>query len=714
MKKFDFHITGMDCASCALNIEKMLLDTQGIKSANINYATESGTVEFDETLINEEKIVEVIKSLGYGAVHHEHIQEMKNEEIKKLRSTFIFALLFSVPVFVFSMIFPIPRIFIWALATPVQFIAGKRFYKATWTSLRHGFFDMDTLIVVGTSAAYFYSVVNVFIGGDIYFETSSLLITFVLMGKYLEALTRGKMGDAVSKLMKLIPTKEVLVGDIVEVRPGESIPADGEVTEGHSSVDESMVTGESMPVEKNIGDKVIGGTVNKLGTFRFKATKVGADTMLSQIVAFVERSQASKAPIQGFADKVASIFVPAVIILSLLVFSIWYLVFGVGFTQALIYAISVLVISCPCAFGLATPTAIMAGTGVGASVGILIKGGEALEAADGIDIIVFDKTGTLTLGSPKVTDFIALEGGGEIDGERSKRVLQMAAAIEAKSEHPVASAIIEKAKEENVLYESLLVRNFLAMPGYGVSGEINGIEVVLGNRRLMAKNGYAMDLVDGKIASLEKQGKTVSILAVSDKIEGIIAIEDPVKTGAKEVIYDLRKRGMGIVMMTGDNRNTAEAVASKVGISHVISEVVPEEKAREVDRLQESMTDERKKKKLAFVGDGINDAPALVSSDLGIAMGGGSDIAKEAGQIILVRNDVSDVVRAFRLSNATISKIKQNMFWALGYNILAIPIAAGVLSPLGIVLRPEIAGLAMALSSVSVVVNSLLLKKTKI
>lgn len=746
MRKIDFHIAGMECAACSQNIEKLLLDTQGVKAANVNYASESGNAEFDETLINEEKILEIVKSLGYKAVnisetalegggtkmlgsHHEHIQEMRNEEIKKLKLNFVFSLLLSVPVFVFSMIIPGPKILLWALATPVQFIAGKRFYQASFNSLKHRFFDMDTLIVVGTTAAYFYSLVNVFMGGDVYFETSSILITFVLMGKYLEALTKGKMGDAVRKLMSLapqnawvvkgkeifsLPLSEVMVGDMVEVKPGEKVPVDGKIVDGHSSVDESMVTGESIPVEKNVNDLVIGGTVNKLGTFRFKATKVGKETMLSQIVVFVEKAQASKAPIQTFADEVASVFVPAVILLSVLVFTIWYLVFGVGFSQALIYAISVLVISCPCAFGLATPAAIVAGTGVGAERGILIKGGEALEAADNIDIVVFDKTGTLTTGVPTVTDIMAFEGVEAVDGEKKKRILEMAAIIESKSEHPLANAILQKAKEEGVNYENSFLRNFLAVPGHGVSGEINGVEVVLGNRRLMAKNGYAMDLVDTRIAELEKQGKTVSILAVSDKIEGIIAIEDPVKEGAKEVISDLKKRGLGIVMVTGDNRNTAEAVAMRVGIEHVISEVVPEEKARELDRFQDSVANDHRRHKVAFVGDGINDAPALVSSDLGIAMGSGSDIAKEAGQIILVKNDIRDVLSALRLSNATLSKIRQNLAWALGYNILAIPIAAGLFSPFGIVLRPEIAGLAMALSSVSVVVNSLLLRKTKI
>lgn len=725
MKKIILSVSGMDCASCASNIEKVLMDTQGIKSANINYASTKGVVEYDETLIDEKRVYEIIRGLGYDLKTEE-----KGRECGQFGSCFLLAATLSIPIFVFSMIFPLEnKLILLILATPVQFLAGKRFYKSAFTSLRHGFFDMDTLIVVGTSAAYFYSVVNVFMGGDVYFETSSLLITFVLMGKHLESITRTKMGEAVAKLMTLAPQKawkvigsevlnidasELVVGDTVEVKPGEKIPTDGEVVEGHSSVDESMVTGESIPVEKNAGDRIIGGTVNKLGTFRFKVTRVGSETVLAQIVAFVEKAQLSKAPIQNFADRIASVFVPAVIALSILVFFIWYLLLGASFAQALIYAISVLVISCPCAFGLATPTAVIAGTGVGAERGILMKGGEALETADGIDVVVFDKTGTLTTGQPEVTDVLAFEGAEAVDGEKRKRVLQMAAVIESKSEHPLAMAIVQKAKEEGAFNEGAFLRNFLAIPGHGVSGEVNGIEVVLGNRRLMARNGYAMDLVDGRITDLEKQGKTVSILAISDKIEGIIAIEDPVKEGAKKVIEDLRRRKISVVMMTGDNRNTAEAVASRVGILHVISEVVPEEKAKEIDRLQESILDGGKKHKVAFVGDGINDAPALVSSDLGIAMGGGSDIAKEAGQIILVKNDISDVVRAFRLSSATLSKIKQNMFWALGYNVAAIPIAAGIFSSYGLILKPEIAGLAMALSSLSVVLNSLLLKKTQI
>lgn len=753
MKKETFHITGMECASCAVNTEKILKGEQGIKSADVNYATESGIIEYDDTLVNEEKIAQIVKELGYnimsaseekgdssgGVSHHEHAKMMKSEEQQKLRSQLFLAIVFSLPVLVLSMVMPLSdilfggndylrKIVIWALATPVQFIAGKRFYRATFASLRKGFFDMDALIVVGTSASYLFSVFNIFNNGDVYFETSSLLITFVLMGKYLESITRGKMGDAVAKLMNLSPQNawvvrgvetvslhlnEVVVGDVLVVKPGEKVPTDGEVIEGHSSVDESMVTGESLPIEKNVGDKVIGGTVNKLGTFKFKATKIGRDTMLSQIVAFVSDAQSKKAPIQTYADKIASVFVPFVMILSGVVFVTW-MVLGFGFSQALTFAVAVLVISCPCAFGLATPTAIIAGTGVGAERGILIKGGEALEAAMGVDVVVFDKTGTLTLGNPVVTDVLAFEGVEAVDGEKKKRILQMAALIESRSEHPLAAAILQKAKEEKVDLESSYLRNFLAVPGYGVSGEINGVEVVFGNRKLMAKNGYAMDLVDGKIADLEKQGKTVSILAVSDKIEGIIAIEDPIKEGTQKVIAELRRRKMSIVMMTGDNRNTAEAVASRVGILHVISEVVPEEKAREVDRLQESIVEGGKRHKVAFIGDGINDAPALVSSDLGIAMGGGSDIAKEAGQIILVKNDIADVVKAFRLSSATISKVRQNMFWALVYNIVAIPVAAGLFSSFGIILRPEIAGLAMAFSSISVVGNSLLLKKTEI
>lgn len=769
MKKVDFHVMGMDCASCGLNIERLLSGTEGVKSAAVNYTTEKGVVEFDETLVDEKKINETIEMLGYkthGLVEargegmeatekmsgHDHgfdrlttsAAMVKEEEMNKLRRVFFLSLGLSVPIFiisilpsVFNSIFGsdfLRRVVLFLLATPVQFIGGKRFYKGTITSLRHGFFDMDSLIAIGTSAAYFYSVGLTFfpamVGeGEVYFETSALLITFVLLGKLLEAVTKGKTSEAIKKLMSLAPQNasvirdgkavsvalsEVMVGDIVEVRPGEKVPVDGEVIEGHSSVDESMVTGESIPVEKNISDRVIGGTVNKLGTFRFKATKVGKDTMLSQIIKFVENAQSSKAPIQAFADKVASVFVPLVIVLSLLVFGAWFFVLGAGFTKALIFAISVLVISCPCAFGLATPTAVMAGTGVGANVGILIKGGEGLEAADGIDIVVFDKTGTLTVGAPKVTDRFAFEGGAVVDSEKSRKVLEMAAVLESKSEHPLASAIIDKAKEERIDFQNILVRNFLAVPGHGVSGEINGIEVVLGNRRLMAKNGYAMDLVDWKISELENLGKTVSILAVSDKIEGLLAIEDPVKEGAMEVVTELKKRGIGVVMITGDNRHTAEAIAERVGIENVIAEVVPEEKAREVDRLQRAIVDGGRRHKVAFVGDGINDAPALVSADLGIAMGLGSDIAKESGQIILVKNNISDVVSALRLSSATLSKIRQNMFWALFYNVVGIPVAAGILVPWGFTLRPEIAGAAMALSSVSVVVNSLLLKKTRI
>jgi Cu+-exporting ATPase len=585
---------------------------------------------------------------------------------------------------------------------------------------------MDTLIAIGTSAAYFYSVAATFVPSvmmePVFFETSGLLITFVLLGKLLESRAKGKTSDAIKKLMGLaaktarvvrggdeidVPVEQVVAGDLVVVRPGEKVPVDGVVTDGSSSVDESMLTGESIPVEKNVGDSVIGATLNKLGSFKFRATKVGADTALAQIVRLVEDAQGSKAPVQRFADRISAVFVPAVVGAALLTFLVWLFVVPnfVGpdfymtvtpFVKALLAGTAVVVIACPCALGLATPTAIMVGTGKGAENGILIKSGDALETAYKISAIVFDKTGTLTHGKPEVTDMVLG------DGHDVNRVFTMAAALERNSEHPLAEAIVNRAKAEGI--ELPAVEGFSAIPGHGVEGNVMGMRVAFGNRKLMAREGIDISKFEQQIAALEDEGKTVMLVGVNGmKVAGLIAVADTLKPNSAEAVERLTKIGVKVYMITGDNRRTAEAIARQAGIApdQVLAEVLPEHKAEEVAKLQaQGLT-------VAMVGDGINDTPALARADVGIAMGGGTDVAMETGGIVLIKNDLRDVVTAIELSRATMRKIYQNFFWALGYNTLGIPIAA-----LGL-LRPELAGAAMALSSVSVVTSSLLLRRFK-
>jgi len=584
---------------------------------------------------------------------------------------------------------------------------------------------MDTLIALGTSAAYFYSVAATFVpaleGQPVFYETAGLLITFVLIGKLLEARAKGKTSDAIKKLMGLaaktarvvrggeevdVPIEQVVAGDLVVVRPGDKVPVDGVLIEGRSSVDESMLTGESIPVEKNVGDSVIGATMNKLGSFRFRATKVGKDTALAQIVKLVEDAQGSKAPVQRFADRISAVFVPAVVGAAVLTFLVWLFVVpnfvdaatfyaaATPFVRALLAGTAVIVIACPCALGLATPTAIMVGTGKGAENGILIKSGDALETAYKIKAIVFDKTGTLTHGKPVVTD-IELAQGHDAD-----RMFGFAAALERNSEHPLAEAIMARAQADGVDVQS--VEDFTAVPGHGVEGQVGEMHVAFGNRRLMAREGIDITDFEARIAELEGQGKTVMLVGVNKaKLAGIVAVADTLKNNSKEAVARLTKMGVDVYMITGDNRRTAEAIASQAGIApdHVLAEVLPEHKAEEVAKLQ------AKGLVVAMVGDGINDTPALAKADIGIAMGAGTDVAMETGGIVLIKNDLRDVVTAIELSRATMRKIHQNFFWALGYNTLGIPIAA-----LGL-LRPELAGAAMALSSVSVVSSSLLLRR---
>ncbi|MBU0461361.1 MAG: copper-translocating P-type ATPase, partial [Nanoarchaeota archaeon] len=577
--------------------------------------------------------------------------------------------------------------------------------------------NMDTLIAVGTSAAYFYSVYVVLLKPEMgqYFEISAILITFVILGKYLEAIAKGKTSDAIKKLMDLSPkiatvirdgkeTKmrvdDVVEGDIILVRPGEKIPVDGKVIEGSSYVDESMITGESMPVEKKKNDLVVGATMNTHGSFKFIATKVGKDTTLAHIIKLIEEAQGRKAPIQRFADVVSAYFVPIVIVISICTFLIWYLAFGKEISFALITAVAVLVIACPCALGLATPTAIMVGTGKGARKGILIKGGDALESAYKLKYVVFDKTGTITKGTPEVTDVISTSASSE------EKLLNIAASIEKNSEHPLAEAIMKETMTKGLHPEN--VTHFKAVPGQGVECKIRGKEYRMGNQKFMSHHKIDISSINEQVRMLEEQGKTVMIIAENKKVLGIVAVADTIKDTSNEAVRKLQDMGIQVYMITGDNERTARAIARQAGINDIFSEVMPEDKTKYVKMLQQ-------KGKVAMVGDGINDSPALAQADIGIAMGSGTDVAMETGNIVLMRNDLLDVPRAIRLSRMTMSKIKQNMFWALFYNVLGIPIAAGVLYPFtGWLLSPIIAGGTMALSSVSVVSNSLLLKYKKL
>ncbi len=731
MKKTIIPILGMHCASCAQKIESTLKKLGGIQKASVNFATERATVEFDESITSESEINNAIEQLGYKVIKetdHEaekfvdREKEAREKEIRNLRILFLISLILSIPIFIlsfpewFKIEIPYQNLVLLLLATPVQFIVGYRFYKGAFSALKARTANMDTLIAVGTSSAYFYSAIVTLIpafGSYVYFDTSAGIITFIILGKWLEAITKGKASEAIKKLIGLqpktaiiirngkeiqIPIKDVVVGDIIIVKPGQKIPVDGIIIEGLSSVDESMITGESIPVEKKKGDKVIGATINKHGSFKFKATKIGKDTVLNQIIKLVEEAQGSKAPIQRLADKVSSYFVPTVIIIAFASFFLWYLIFGQSFIFALSVFIAVLIIACPCALGLATPTAIMVGSGKGAENGILIKGAEALENAHKLTTIVFDKTGTLTEGKPKVTNILA------IDKLDEKEILKYAAIAEKSSEHPLAEAIINKAKEEKIKIQD--ANSFEAIPGYGILAKYNRNAILFGNRNLMKKYQIKINWLEKNITDLENEGKTVMILALNKKIVGLVAVADTLKEFSKEAIKKLQNMNKEVIMITGDNERTANAIARQIGINEVLAEVLPEDKEKEILKLQ------KKGKIVAMVGDGINDAPALAKADIGIAIGAGTDVALETGQIVLIKNDLRDVVTAIDLSNYTIKKIKQNLFWAFFYNSIGIPIAAGLLYPFtGFLLNPMLAGAAMAFSSVSVVLNSLFMKR---
>ncbi|MGE5396473.1 MAG: heavy metal translocating P-type ATPase, partial [Chitinophagales bacterium] len=727
----NLQITGMSCAACSARIEKRLNLLDGVKSARVNLATERAVVGYEPNQIKEVELIEAIQKLGYDATRLEKVSreghyDEKEQETRSLRLLLLCSAILSTPLLT-AMFLDVFKIHISTLAvlhnpyfqlilaTPIQFIVGARFYKNAFNTVRSGGANMDVLIVMGTSVAYFYSLYRVLFNTvpagatmtALHFEASAIIITLILLGKYLEAVAKGKTSEAIKKLSQLqprtarverqgqekdIPLEEVQPGDIVVVKPGEKIPVDGKIIEGVSSIDESMLTGESLPVDKKSGDLVFGATINKFGTFKFEATKVGKDTALARIIKMVEDAQGSKAPIQKIADRVAGIFVPVVLIIAVITFVAWYLA-GAGVNHALINTVAVLVIACPCAMGLATPTAIMVGTGEGAENGILIKGGEHLELACRVDTVVLDKTGTITKGQPEVTDIISL---GQMD---RTAILGLAARAEKGSEHPLGTAIYEKGKEAHGLLQN--PTEFEAIPGKGIRAIVDGKQIYMGTRKLVIDSGIEIDSIEPKLDDLEDQGKTAMIMAVDGTLEAIIAVADTIKESSVQAITELQNMGIDVYMITGDNQRTANAIARQTGIKNVLAEVLPENKAEEVMRLQALG------KKVAMVGDGINDAPALAAADIGMAMGTGTDVAMEAADITLMRGDLNTIPVSIRLSRLTMKKIKQNLFWAFIYNMIGIPFAA-----LGM-LNPIIAGGAMAFSSVSVVTNSLSLRRFK-
>ncbi len=735
--KKTFPIKGIHCASCVRVLERALKKINGITEANVNLATEKATVVYDSQKVTNGHLASAVANVGYTALINEEIKsedeqkKEKQQELRALRNKVLVSLVLgglilwgsfpglmnTAPAFLQNFWIQL------LLATPVQFWAGFEFYRATIPALKHRTANMDTLVALGTTVAYGYSAfVTIFpktlknLGIDPipYFDTATIIIGLILLGRYFEARAKGQTSEAIKKLIGLqaktaqilkdgkeidIPIDQVQIGDIIRVRPGEKIPVDGEIVDGESSIDESMITGESIPVDKVKGDTVVGATMNKAGTFTYKATKVGQETMLAQIIKLVQEAQGSKAPIQRIADLISSYFVPIVIMLAIFTFVTWY-VFGPtpAFLFAMLNTVAVLIIACPCAMGLATPTAIMVGTGKGAEHGILIKDAESLETAHKINTIIFDKTGTLTKGKPEVTDVIA------INKEKEDEILRLAASVEKGSEHSLAEAIVKEAEKQKLNLDSVI--KFKAVAGHGVEGIIGKNQVFLGNRRLMERKSISLTTVNTEITRLEHGGKTVMMLAVNAKLAGLIAVADTVKETAKEGVVALQKLGIEVVMITGDNERTAQAIAKKVGIDRVLAEVLPDQKEAEVRKIQ------AEGKKVAMVGDGINDAPALAAADIGIAMGTGTDVAIEASDITLINKDLRSVASAITLSKKTMRTIKLNLFWAFGYNIILIPVAMGILYPFfHILLNPIFASIAMATSSISVVSNSLLLKR---
>jgi Cu+-exporting ATPase len=752
-------IGGMTCASCVAHVEEALKGVSGVVNATVNLATERATVEYLPSVAGAAELRRAVMAAGYrvegtdaeasGGDREEPERLAKVKEIRYFRDRVITSAVLSVIVFVGSfrdsLFHFLPasignHYLLWALSTPVQFWAGWYFYQHGFGLLRHRTINMHTLIALGTSVAYFYSVAVALFPGfftsrgfpaEVYFDTAALIIALILLGRYLEVLAKGRTSEAIRKLMGLqprmarvvrygeemeIPVETVAVGDVVIIRPGEKLPVDGEVLEGHSAVDESMLTGESMPVEKGPGVVVYGATINRTGAFRFRATKVGRDTVLAQIIRLVEEAQGSKAPIQRLADRVSAYFVPAVVGVALVAFVIWSFVGpSPAFLYAMLTAVAVLIIACPCALGLATPTAIMVGTGKGAQMGVLIKSAEALETLHKVQAVVLDKTGTLTEGKPRVTDLLTRTVTKE-------ELLGLAASVEYGSEHPLGEAIVEAARERSLELEK--TQGFEAVPGKGVLARVNGSQVLLGNLRYMQEMGVAVDGLGDKAGRLAAEGKTPMFVARDGEAIGIIAVADTVKPSAREAVAALHRQGIEVAMLTGDSQRTADAIAKTLGIDRVFAEVLPQDKAAYVKALQ------AEGKRVAMVGDGINDAPALTQADVGIAIGTGTDIAVESGDVVLMQGDVLGVLDAIRLSKATIRAIKQNLVWAFGYNTALIPLAAGILYPVfagsGVpdalrpvlgeygFLNPILAALAMAFSSVSVVANSLRLRRMRV
>ncbi|HSH74488.1 MAG TPA: heavy metal translocating P-type ATPase [Longimicrobiales bacterium] len=739
-------ITGMTCANCAATVERTLRKMPGVAEATVNFASERATVRFDASSVSVEDLAGAVERVGYGVVLAEEGEledaeaRARAEEIAHQSRKFWTGVAFAGPLFVLSMARDFALLGTWAhdpwvnwlmfvLATPVQLYVGSDYYVGGWKSLRNGAANMDVLVALGSSVAYVYSVVvavaltlgTAAAGEHVYFETAALIITLIKLGKLLEVRAKGETGEAIRELMALrpsiarvvrngieteVPVEQVIVGDEVVVRPGERIPVDGIVLEGHSTLDESMLTGESMPIEKGSGDEVVGATINRTGSFTFRATRVGSDTALAQVIRLVREAQGSKAPIQRLADRVAAVFVPAVIVIALVTMGVWWLWVGAGFTQALIRLVAVLVIACPCALGLATPTAVMVGTGRGARMGILFKSSEALERARSATVVVLDKTGTITRGEPAVLEVTTLDGDEE-------RLLRLAASAEKRSEHPLGEAVVRAARDRRL--ELAEPSHFEAVPGRGVAATVEGVPMLVGTRSFMEDSGVSTGPLAAQAMEMEERARTPLWVAVGGRPAGLIGVADALKEGSAEAVRALERSGLEVVMLTGDNERVAKQIAAEVGIDRVRAEVLPSQKSEVVRELQrEGRT------VVAMVGDGINDAPALAQADVGIALGTGTDVAMETADVTLMRGDLRSVPQALALSRATMRSIRQNLFWAFFYNVALIPVAAGVFYSLTFLpmmlraLHPILAAVAMALSSVTVVANSLRLRSASL
>ena len=745
--KAELPITGMTCANCARTIERTLNRMSGVVAASANYASERASVEYLPGVVRLAAIQQAIRDVGYDVIvpvegeSAEDVERAAREaEILDQTRKFWVGVAFTLPLFLLSMGRDFGLLGAWALepwvnwlflalATPVQFYVGADYYTGAFKSLRAGSANMDVLVAMGSSAAYFYSLAVLLfpgIGGHVYFETSAMIITLIKLGKMLEARAKGRTSEAIKSLMGLrpktarvirdgeqvdVPVESVELGDIVLVRPGERLPVDGTIVEGHSAVDESMLTGESLPVDKGPGDLVVGGTINKQGLIKFEATRVGAETALAQIIRMVEEAQGSKAPIQRLADRVAAVFVPAVLVTALLTFLAWFFIGGVGFTESMIFMVAVLVIACPCALGLATPTAIMVGTGKGAEAGILFKSSGALERAHELSAVVLDKTGTITRGEPSVTDVVVVADENP-DRQNDQLVfdnsalLRLAASAEWGSEHPLGEAIVRAAQEQGMAL--IEPQGFESVAGRGIAAMVDGARVMVGSERFLESNGIVVNGLGSSLARLEGEAKTAMLVAVDGRAVGVIAVADTVKAGSAEAIAQMVKLGLQVIMLTGDNRRTAEIIGGQVGVSRVVAEVMPGEKVSQLQTLQEQGAT------VGMVGDGINDAPALAQADVGVAIGTGTDVAMAAADVTLMSGDLRGVPRAIALSRATMRTIKQNLFWAFIYNIILIPLAAGLFYPwFGLRLHPVLAAAAMAFSSIFVVTNSLRLRRVR-